>query len=210
MEVPRLGVQLELQLPAYTTATITRDPSCVCDLHHSSRQSQILNPLSEARDQTCNLMVLSWIHFLWTTTGTPEHILDDIIWALDQAMPEVPSISKHNKLRRHNGNSQSYSKYFILNKLLTSIWVFSESSSFSWVVPHCWWLLTEEGGDCWRLGWLWQFLKTTKFTTLIDSSFEKWFLCSMQCYLIAIYLSTVEFISKLESVLSNPTLSFIN
>ena len=27
MEVPRLGVELELQLPAYTTATVTQDPS---------------------------------------------------------------------------------------------------------------------------------------------------------------------------------------
>ena len=26
MEVPRLGVELEIQLPAYTTATATRDP----------------------------------------------------------------------------------------------------------------------------------------------------------------------------------------
>jgi len=32
MEVPRLGVKLELQLPAYTTATATPDPSCICDL----------------------------------------------------------------------------------------------------------------------------------------------------------------------------------
>ena len=30
-------------------------------LHHSSRQRQILNPLSKARDQTCNLMVPSQI-----------------------------------------------------------------------------------------------------------------------------------------------------
>ena len=56
MEVPRLGVELKLQLPAYTTATTTRDPSFVCDLHHSSWQRQILNPLSEARDRTCILM----------------------------------------------------------------------------------------------------------------------------------------------------------
>jgi len=34
MEIPRLGVQLELQLPAYTTATATQDPSHVWDLHH--------------------------------------------------------------------------------------------------------------------------------------------------------------------------------
>ena len=51
MEVPRLGVYLELQLPAYTTATATPDPSHVCDLHHSSWQLWLLNPLSEARDQ---------------------------------------------------------------------------------------------------------------------------------------------------------------
>ena len=36
MEVPRLGVQLELQLLAYTTATATPDLSGVCDLHHGS------------------------------------------------------------------------------------------------------------------------------------------------------------------------------
>ena len=55
-EVPRLGVKLELQLPATATATATPDPSRVCDLHHSSRHRQILNPLSEARDQTRVLM----------------------------------------------------------------------------------------------------------------------------------------------------------
>jgi len=52
MEVPRLGVKSELQLPAYATATATWDPSPVCDLHHSSGQCQILNPPNKARDQT--------------------------------------------------------------------------------------------------------------------------------------------------------------
>ena len=32
MEVPRLGVDLELQLLAYTTATAMPDPSCICNL----------------------------------------------------------------------------------------------------------------------------------------------------------------------------------
>ena len=36
MEVPRLGVKSEQQPLA--TATATPDPSCVCDLDHSSRQ----------------------------------------------------------------------------------------------------------------------------------------------------------------------------
>ena len=46
MEILRLGVESELQLPAYTTATATPDLSHGCDLYHSSRQHQILNPLS--------------------------------------------------------------------------------------------------------------------------------------------------------------------
>ena len=52
MEVPRLGIKSELQLPAYTTATATWDPSQVCYLHHSSWQCWIFNQLSEARNGT--------------------------------------------------------------------------------------------------------------------------------------------------------------
>ena len=56
MEVPRLDVKSELQLPAYTTATAMRDPSRICDLHHSSRHRWTLNPLHGARDHTQVLM----------------------------------------------------------------------------------------------------------------------------------------------------------
>ena len=70
VEVPRLGVQSELQLPAYTTATATQNPSHICNLHHGSGQCQIFNPLTEARNQTRNLMVTSQIRFHCTTTGT--------------------------------------------------------------------------------------------------------------------------------------------
>ena len=69
-EVPRLGVQSELQLSAHATAT--QGLSCICDLHHSSRQRWILNPLNEARDQMRNLMVPSWVHFHCATMGTPK------------------------------------------------------------------------------------------------------------------------------------------
>ena len=44
MEVPRLGVESELKLLAYTIATATSDPSHIYDLHHSSQQRAILNP----------------------------------------------------------------------------------------------------------------------------------------------------------------------
>jgi len=95
MEVPRLGVQWELQLPAYTTATATAtsDLRCVCDLHHSSWQRQILNPLSEARDRTRNLMVPSRICFRCATTGTPFHFLIVMVPLADLL-----------RLRRRNGS----------------------------------------------------------------------------------------------------------
>ena len=56
MEVPGLGVESELQLPVYTTAPATQNLNQVCNLHHCSKQCQILNPLIEAWDQTCILM----------------------------------------------------------------------------------------------------------------------------------------------------------
>ena len=62
MEVPRLGIESELQLLAYTTATTPPDLGRDYDLHHSSWQGQILNPLSEARDGTCILMDASLVH----------------------------------------------------------------------------------------------------------------------------------------------------
>ena len=40
-------------------------------LHHSSRQRWIHNPLSKARDWTCNVMVTSQMCFCWAMTGTP-------------------------------------------------------------------------------------------------------------------------------------------
>ena len=61
LEVPSLGLELEPQLPAYTTGTAMPDPSLDCNLHHSSGQRRILNPLSEGRDQTCILMDTSQI-----------------------------------------------------------------------------------------------------------------------------------------------------
>ena len=76
MEVPKLGVKSELPLPAYATATATAtgtpDPSCVCDLHHGSRQRQILNPLSEARDRTASSWTLVGFVNHWAMMRTPK------------------------------------------------------------------------------------------------------------------------------------------
>ena len=61
VEVPRLGVESVVQLPAYTTAM--PDPSHIYDPHLSSWQSKILNPLSGTRDQTRILMDTSRVHY---------------------------------------------------------------------------------------------------------------------------------------------------
>ena len=74
VEVPRLGVEFELQLLAYTTATATWDLSCVCDLHHSSWQGWILSPLSEARIEPMSSWVLVRFVNCWATMGTPGFI----------------------------------------------------------------------------------------------------------------------------------------
>ena len=75
MEVPEQGVDSELQQPALSTATATQDPSHVFDLHHSSWQHHIPNPLSKARDQTHTLMNTSRIRFCWATMGTSDVLL---------------------------------------------------------------------------------------------------------------------------------------
>ena len=69
MEVPRLGVESELQLPAYTMAIAMRDLG-IFNLHQSSQRRQIFNSISEARDLTHNLMVLTQICFHCAMMGT--------------------------------------------------------------------------------------------------------------------------------------------
>ena len=84
MEVPRLGVSPELQLPAYARAIATPDLSHVCDLHRSSWQQRILDPLSETGNRTRNLMVPSQICFCCTTMGTPVLVL---LYTWSQTLP---------------------------------------------------------------------------------------------------------------------------
>ena len=63
--------QIGATAAAYATVTETWDPSCICDLHHSSRKRWIPDPLSETRDLTHILMDTSQIRFHCTTMGAP-------------------------------------------------------------------------------------------------------------------------------------------
>ena len=104
MEGPRLGVELELQLPAYPTTTETQDPSRIFNLHHSSRQCWIPDPLTEARDQTLILMDTSRTLFCCATTGTPYFFFLNVVflkfgstWAIcilaDTTAGPLPSVT---------------------------------------------------------------------------------------------------------------------
>ena len=65
VEIPRLGVKWELQLPSYTTSTAMWDQSHICN--NSSLQCWILNPLREARDGSRILVDASQMHFCCAT-----------------------------------------------------------------------------------------------------------------------------------------------
>ena len=63
MEVPRLGVESELRLQVYTTATANGDLSHICNLHHSSQQHGVLNPLRGGQRWNLVLMDTSQIRY---------------------------------------------------------------------------------------------------------------------------------------------------
>ena len=96
MEVPRLGVKSGLQLPAYATATATPDPSLICELHHSSWQRWILNPVSEARDQTHILTDTRWV-----VTTKPQWELQKIL-NIDFVLCKLHCKKKKKKLLEYD------------------------------------------------------------------------------------------------------------
>ena len=71
MEVPRLEIEIELQLLAYAADRTISDLNQIGDIHNNSWQHWILNPLSEARDQIHNLMDYSQICYHCATMGSP-------------------------------------------------------------------------------------------------------------------------------------------
>ena len=92
METPTLGVESELQLPTYTTATATLDPSHICDLYRSPQQCCLLNALSEARDQT---LILTDTHqFIPVTVNISFKnwsVLSPVLCNIFQRKVQIPS-----------------------------------------------------------------------------------------------------------------------
>ena len=69
VEVPRLGVKSELQLPAYTTVMAVGNPN------HSSWQHWILNPLARPGIEPASTWILGRFINHWATVGTPMSFL---------------------------------------------------------------------------------------------------------------------------------------
>ena len=74
MELPGLRVELGLQQLAYATATAIPDLGYICDLHCSSRQHMILNPLIETGVDQASSWILAEFLNCWATMGIPKRL----------------------------------------------------------------------------------------------------------------------------------------
>ena len=61
-------------------------------LRPTPQQRQILNPLSEARNRTHNLMDTSQVHFRWAMTGTPVFILTNCVSSNSSSSTYLPHL----------------------------------------------------------------------------------------------------------------------
>ena len=91
---------MELQPPAYATATAMPDQSHICDLRHSLQQCLVLHPRSEARDCNRILMDLRWV------LNPLSHNRNCCV-LFEAPLPPVRAIAW-----RHPGFNQSAKSYF--------------------------------------------------------------------------------------------------
>ena len=91
MEVPRLGVQLELQLLAYTTATEMWDLSLIFDLHQSSRQRRSLTHWARPGIQPASSWILFGFINHWASKGTPNKMYSLLVF---HSLGHFPSFSQ--------------------------------------------------------------------------------------------------------------------
>ena len=116
MEVPRLGVESELQLLAYTTATAMLDLSCVCDLHHSSQQCRVLTCWARPGIEPKSL----WILVGFVTTE-PQREFHDTVSSLCQADAEPHPKGHLRCVKEELSISVQARLRILLNDIVTSV-----------------------------------------------------------------------------------------
>ena len=131
MEVPRLGVELELQLPAYATATATQVPSCLCDLHHSSRQWGYLSHwVRPGIEPVSSWLLVSFI----TAELQQEHLPFSVFWS------------------RHSSDDEPTLLLFVLKWL----WGLALLDNMLWFLSKLWtdhFILALPSGFRWKILW---------------------------------------------------------
>ena len=157
-------IKLELQLPTYTTATVTQDPSFACDLYHSSWQHWILNPVSKARGRTHILMDTTSVHFHWATTETPVYL----VFHLPIYRPKtVVKIFRHLEFFFIPGislgiHSQKWGCEVCINLcVLIHDSFYSPHGTFSSFSCHHYvfeWITLPQSHLCWILGFHWRLI----------------------------------------------------
>ena len=102
----KFSVKSELWLLAYTTATA--ELSCICNLHHSSQQCWIPDPLSETRDRTHILILVRLL------TAEPQQKI--FLIHLLKLLSRVSSILKlkHTRGKRNKSTGYSFVLFFQL------------------------------------------------------------------------------------------------
>ena len=141
IEGPRWGVKSELQLPAYTTATVMWDPSRVCDLHYSSRQHQILNPriLNPAKPgiEPASSWILVEFVTHWAITGTRDSLFKILLMVSKDLKTTIKILNRVNQASHDPAlptASYCYHSYFFFFILQTQ-WTLSFPSKSQ--VPCC-------------------------------------------------------------------------
>ena len=130
--------------------------SHICDLHHSSQQRLILNPLSEAGDWTCILMGTSWIPYYWATMGIPRKVILELLlmywnWRWKKVLGRQVQRQKANKMEVSSGSSKVHvgSEYLWgddwvrLERSQATYWKSGICTCSGDYCQHCWQVLEE-------------------------------------------------------------------
>ena len=133
VDVSRLGVTLNLLLPAYARVTGTRDPSYICDLQHSSRQCRCLTHWAKPGIKPASSQILVGVINRWAQRELPAFsfflsfffFLMNFLnffglcpWHMD--VPWQESNSSHSSDLRHSSSN---------TRSLTC-----------WATRECWWI----------------------------------------------------------------------